>query len=556
MDMEQLTPVEQSAIEESIMKPTGGPSDLLRYTKKRSKKKIVLIILAVAVLVIGFMVYNFVKSMSNMAMPVTVTTLQKQTLTDMVNLTGMVESAESAMVYPKSNGMVQKVYVKEGDYVEAGTVLAELDTTDLQLQIAQQQATLNKSVQTGEYSLSSAQREYDNMVEDLQNDKYDSLAKAEQTLAEAQRALNDARRDLNDHKDELNHADDVMNALEKKVNRAFNAMKTAEKDYNTAKKASDADPGNAALKAETDRLEGILQQKEADHKAAVKEYDENNTEYGGELTGYSKEYRQARLAYETALLDKELAEQKIGRTLENLKVSIDETAVSNDTTSQQIALQMLQNDLANSKIVAPSSGTVTAVYAKEGAPAGSGLMFIIENTEDLVVKTKVREYDVTSVKPGLSAIVKSDATGEEEYEGEVTFVSPTAAKAADGSIKSDGSVEFETDIALVSQNSGLRVGMNVRLNVILASKDDVYAVPYDAVITDMEGNDIVYVARTNEEGVTTAEQVVVTTGMETDFYIEISSADIQDGDLVISSPAGLYPGMPVTPLGGGMMAAA
>jgi len=93
---------------------------------------------------------------------------------------------------------------------------------------------------------------------------------------------------------------------------------------------------------------------------------------------------------------------------------------------------------------------------------------------------------------------------------------------------------------------GLRVGMNVRLNIVTQKKENVWAVPFEAVGTDAQGQSVVYVAKPNEEGAMIATAVPVTTGMETDFYLEISSDGLADGDQVLSDASTVIPGMPVT----------
>ena len=77
------------------------------------------------------------------------------------------------------------------------------------------------------------------------------------------------------------------------------------------------------------------------------------------------------------------------------------------------------------------SGTVTAVYASVGA-SGSGLLFVIEDTQALIVKTTVKGYDIGSVKVGMPAAIKSDATGEREIMGTVLSIAPAANKDRTG----------------------------------------------------------------------------------------------------------------------------
>ena len=126
-------------------------------------------------------------------------------------------------------------------------------------------------------------------------------------------------------------------------------------------------------------------------------------------------------------------------------------------------------------------------------------------------------------------------------------IAPTAQKAADGSPQSSGSVEFDTEVRLDQPDSGLRVGMNVRMTVVTAERKGVWAVPYDALVTDAQGQTAVYVARPQgEEGSMVAVEVPVDTGLETDFYVEISSGQLAEGDLLLTQPAGILPGAPVT----------
>ena len=251
----------------------------------------------------------------------------------------------------------------------------------------------------------------------------------------------------------------------------------------------------------------------------------------------------AKAAREAA--NKKAAENRASRNLDTLQDEITGQQIQNDVTSMQIALQKYQKDFADSTLKAPISGTVTAVYAKEGAPAG-GLMFVVEDTDSLVIKTKLKEYDIASVEVGMPVVIKSDATGEQEFMGHISHISPAAVKSSTGEIQTEGSVEFDAEITLDEQDTGLRVGMNTRMTIETERKDQVWAVPFDAVTTDAQGQDIVYVARTDENGVTTAAPVPVTTGMETDFYIEVNSDQLNAGDLIISDPGTVVPGVPIT----------
>ncbi len=61
------------------------------------------------------------------AVPVHVTVVQYTNFKHYLDVTAKIQPIEDAFVNPKTNGEVKKIYVKEGDYVKKGQLLAELD---------------------------------------------------------------------------------------------------------------------------------------------------------------------------------------------------------------------------------------------------------------------------------------------------------------------------------------------------------------------------------------------------------------------------------------------
>ena len=217
-------------------------------------------------------------------------------------------------------------------------------------------------------------------------------------------------------------------------------------------------------------------------------------------------------------------------------------AVSN-IDSQLLAIEIMERQLNDSVIRALASGTVTAVYAKEGKPGG-GLLFVIEDTENLVIKTMIKEYDISKARVGMKVDIKSDSTGNAIYEGVISKIAPAAVKDINGeTVLKSSDIEFESQVKLVSKETDLRIGMNTRLNVILEKKDHVYCVPYDAIVTDANGESSIYIASENSSKKLIAKQVKVSTGIETDFYVEISSPDLLDGMKVVSDASAIQNGM-------------
>lgn len=62
------------------------------------------------------------------------------------------------------------------------------------------------------------------------------------------------------------------------------------------------------------------------------------------------------------------------------------------------------------------------------------------------------------------------------------------------------------------------------MEIVLSAVEDVWSVPIDAVETDEDGNSVIYVKEGDD-----FVPVEVTTGAETDYYIEITGDALEDG---------------------------
>lgn len=161
----------------------------------------------------------------------------------------------------------------------------------------------------------------------------------------------------------------------------------------------------------------------------------------------------------TNLESREIANKLVSMELASNLESIE--LISN-LERMRINLQILEKQLEDSTIKAPISGTVTAVNAKEGTTVGSGHLFVIEDTENLRIATRFREYDITRIQTGMEVSIRSDAVGNAVHAGTISRINPAAVNNA-----SAAAVEFEVLIAVTSQNTGLRIGMNTTLEVLL-----------------------------------------------------------------------------------------
>ena len=214
----------------------------------------------------------------------------------------------------------------------------------------------------------------------------------------------------------------------------------------------------------------------------------------------------------------------------------------------QQAVDDAKEALEKCSATAPMDGTVTAIGASAGDSYQGGDLIEISDCTNLRVSTSVDEYDISDVAKGQKVVILTDATGDEELEGKITYVAPTtgstlsssgtsssaggsgsagSSSMGSSSAGSSGTTSFgyEVRIRLQSTNEKLRIGMTAKCSIILEEASDVYAVPYDAIHTNTNGDSVLYV----KDSSGTRSEVTVTKGMESDYYVEVSGEGLSEG---------------------------
>lgn len=135
------------------------------------------------------------------AAPVKVFKVQRKKISERLFYTGVIQAWNKINVTPDIGGKIAKIHVEEGDVVQKGQLLAELDTRAVRLQLEQAQAALA----VAEANYNDAQKNMERMErlkkEDATSDQQYEKVKlgfesAEARLKQAQAALNLARYNL------------------------------------------------------------------------------------------------------------------------------------------------------------------------------------------------------------------------------------------------------------------------------------------------------------------------------------------------------------------------
>ena len=188
-----------------------------------------------------------------------------------------------------------------------------------------------------------------------------------------------------------------------------------------------------------------------------------------------------------------------------------------------------ENDLY---VTSPIDGTVTRIFASVGKIAGGSSaesLFRIENIDQLQMKLKISEYDISKVKVGQEAEITSNVIGKNVVEGKVVSIAPTGEEKNPGST----SMVIPVTVNIDRNQKDLFAGVNAKASIITGKAEYVLTVPIDAVIDDAEAEEhYVYIVKDNK-----LHKEVVTPVLENEFYLGIEdTSDIQEGDNIVISP--------------------
>lgn len=560
-------------------------------TKKKRKRKrlaisVVALILAAAIAVCAVFAFSGKSKKSQSYSYVRTTTLSKGTLENSISATGTVESAKASNVTTSLEYTVKNVNVAVGDKVSEGDVICTLDTSELEEQIEREESSLESSKKQAQSAYSSAKSSRDKAKAALDESK--------ENLNEAKTAANDAKSPYTKAKNAVSSYQSAYNKALTANNNAGAKYASSQSEYNkavskfkTGKISASAliEKAKAYMSAvqgysggcqkgsydisgssQSTQSQSVSQQSASDSTANVSSSstavtidqtaDEicagvKNTVYA--LTGSSisytsktgtlytlaekaeslssaktvanydslySSYTSAKSEYDTAKQEYEQAQESLEQAETQLETA--KTQLSDASTSD--TLSQLESKLKECTLTAGQDGTVTALNATVGSSVNASMSAVatISDLDKLKVSITVEEADINNATLGMSCYISSDAS-DDTVGGTLTQIDPVAGDS--GSFGAEVTVDGESD---------LRVGMNASVELLVSSKENVYQVPIDAVGSDDDGS-FVY-RKTSGEGTDMQfEKVHVTTGESNDYYIEISSDDLAEGDIIRSS---------------------
>ncbi len=450
------------------------------------KSKINLMATGAVVLVLaGAGVYWYITT--NVAPTFGEVTVGKGNVVEAVDESGSVLAEASAAVSFQEGGQIAHVYVSEGSTVAAGTVLADLDATQLAASAEQAKATL-AGAQAQLSQLTSGTR-----PEQIQIDQ-SAVTSAHQTLAiavtNAYSSANDAVRNQLDNlfsntqtKNPTflvpeNDSQAVINIQSQRIQ-----LGVALDQWYASLSATSTDPASLSGTAIS-----TLQQVQSYINMITLAV--NSVTPGSAITASTLAQYKANVAAALAEVEGSVSavqgDSSALTAAQNVLALAQAGATSQQIEAQQAAVAAAQAAVTNAQValdhaslVAPFSGTVQDLTAQAGqvVAAGAPMMSLINNS-GLKIEAYVSESDVAKIKTGDAAAVTLDAFGT----GTTFPATVTTIDAAETQV--NGSAAYMVTLHFTNPDSRIKDGMTGNVRIIEAEHDNVVEVPSNLVIND------------------------------------------------------------------------
>ncbi|MDE6535666.1 MAG: efflux RND transporter periplasmic adaptor subunit [Muribaculaceae bacterium] len=209
-----------------------------------------------------------------------------------------------------------------------------------------------------------------------------------------------------------------------------------------------------------------------------------------------------------------------------------EIQLTNAKNALAQAERTLRNARENTVLTSPIAGVVTARNYDPGDMAANLPIVTVARIKPVKLVINVTENDFPKIKKGMTASIKFDTYGDEEFTGTVSTVMPTVDAA---------SRTFGVEITLANEDSKVLPGMFGRVNLNLGSEERV-VVPDKAVVKQQgSGNQYVYVL--NPDGTVSYNKVEL--GQRLGSEYELLSGVESGSQVVVSGQSKLSNGAKV-----------
>ena len=469
--------------------------------------------------------------------------ISKGDITVRVSGTGKAIYANDIKLGFDTAGKIKILTAIKGETVTKGTILAKLDTDNLELALLQakvNEAQALKSVTQAEIAVGQA--------EIAVKQAGINLSQTQSAKIQAESAITVAQFDL----DKIQAVSDIKD----KIMALQIAIGTARENQRFANASGDTS-SFSYLNQRLGELNAELDSKNADLQKLLGK-DENSGVAPYEIMIYdpfTETYSMGGQTYNRLLVEDiqikehqleiartgvEEAKQRIEQAIQNVAVLEQNVVLSNETVKQaklaseqaSKAVEVAQNQLSHATITAPFDGIITTVDVKQGdyivSPGlSAGTPIYMVDAKSLEIRSRIDEIDIAGIKTGQKAAISLEALSNKKFDGIVTSVSTIPITTSSNS----GLVEYEVTIGFDGvPPDQIKSGMSANAEIITAEKNDVLLVPNKSIKQNSQGQkfvDILINQKIQEQSIILG----ITDGTQTELI-----GGIKEGDIVIRYP--------------------
>lgn len=445
--------------------------------------------------------------------------VRRGTVTVSVSANGVLEPLTTVEVKSNVGGQVIELTVDEGDYVEAGQLIAKIDPSDSLTQLRQAEADLASARAQVEQAVQGAKMQSLQTSANIESAEQ-ALAASKQRLAQAEQeakvqpeltsqAIRQAQSALEAAKANL---DQVKTALvPQKIAAATAAYEQAKATFDQAEKdlkrkkallekgfisQSQVDAAEeqyavakAQLASARSKLDTVRQEADQDIRSAEARVEQAKAEYEAALANKVQDtIKQRELAAAKAAVRQALASLDAARAnaYQN-KIKKEEILRAQAQLARaEAAVRNAKTQLGYCTIRAPRSGVIVKKYVEEGSiitagrsafGGGTGAGITIAEIADISrmrVLVNVDETDIAQVRVGQKVDVTLDAYPNQRFTGKVIKIAPQA-------VVEQNVTTIPVTVELDRTDRRLKPDMNATCDFIIARKRNVLYVPNEAV---------------------------------------------------------------------------
>lgn len=306
-------------------------------------------------------------------------------------------------------------------------------------------------------------------------------------------------------------------------------------------------------KSDREALENAVRQAEINYSSAEANYSEAKRKFDQSQVLYNtgaiskEEYEASRKALSDLKNAMELAQIQLDNANNSLR---DFGANNSDQIKQQRnQVESAKADIANIKdkieqctIKSSINGKVVQLDVQENQyPTMENNIIRIYDLSSYKVKVAVSQYDAPGINLGQKAAIRLKGI-DKEYTGTVASIGEAAVMSMDGTNKEP---KIEIEIVIDDADDKIKVGFEADADITLKESPDTLSVGFDSVLEDTDGKKYVFAVENGK-----AVKRYVTTGLETDFDIQITEGLKEGEQYVKNPPSTLKDGDPVKQSGG------